>query len=313
MVSSNGSGGSQPKGLKHKKSGFMRLFNGGKAQEKDGRESPPPVPHLPDTYQATQRTPVPHYRVPVPSVTPSLLGSIDYPSNDSLDTSESYAKVDLPTSMRRGAPYLSINTDHHGNVPPALGSSPSSGNSSERFNLGKATSPTTLGRPYQNEQPRSAPANVTEFPALKLRPVSALFSTHFANIGIPASRSSDETEPPTPDSPLPSPNVLVTPLTPNSLPRMSNEQPVIVAGGDDLRTLQDQMASTRKAYQKQIQNLEDQVRDLTSQLEMFKGKGGNEYCSACGRGEREGPSHVSVLHRPRARTGANSRFTNAMP
>ena len=291
----------------------MRLFNGGKAQEKDGRESPPPVPHLPDTYQATQRTPLPHHRVLVPNVTPSLLDSIDYPSNDSLDTSESYAKVDLPTPMRRGAPYLSINTDHDGYVPPALRSSPSSGNSSDRFNLGKANSPTTLNRPSQNEQPRSAPANVVEFPALRLRPVSALFSTHFADIGIPASRSSDETELRTPDSPLPSPNVLVTPLTPNIFPRMTNEQPVIVSGGDEYKALQDQMSSTRKAYQRQIQTLEDQVRDLTSQLEMLKGKGGNEYCSACGRGEREGPSHVSVLHRPRARTGANSRFTNAMP
>ena len=295
--------------IKHKKSGFMRLFNAGK--EKDGQEYPPPVPSLPDTVNQQTAPKMSITRRPVPSLSPSLMQSAGVPSNDPLlSESNSWAR-NYTGPTKRNLPSLSINTASQASTRASTSA------------VAENYMGLTLSRPWTNDQPQSAPPNVAEFPALKLRPVSTLFSAHFGDhIVTPESRSSGETtdDPDTPRSP--SPNGLVFPVTPGSYTRTSNDQPQItsVSSIDDqsvVKSLQEQMASAKKAWQRHIWELEGQVRDLKAEVQLLKAKGDDLYCDKCERGKREAPQSapvtVGVVNRPRARTGTSSRFTNALP
>jgi len=308
------------KSLRHKKSGFMRLFNGSKVQERDEHDSPPPVPSLPDIAQPSflnQRTPKSSvHRIPVPTLSPSLLEVPITQNGDSTITENNSWKSDL-LGPRRTPPTLSINT-----VPQASASRSSTSAVAER--PGQAIR-SASGKPWLVEQqPQSAPANVSEFPALRLRPVSTLFSAHFGDhIVATDSRSSAETtDLDTPRSP--SPIGLVSPTTPGSFTRTSNDQMAIMSGSGDqsiVKGLQEQLQSAitvKKAWQRQIWELEGQVRELKAELEESKSKYSDGYCSSCGRGKRQeapisAPIGGSVVNRPRARTGTSSRFGNALP
>ena len=304
------------KSLKHKKSGFMRLFNGSKLQEKDDHDSPPPVPSLPDNLQPsfpTQRTPKSSvHRIPAPTLSPSLLEIPIAQSGDSTIAESNSWKPDL-LSPRRTPPTLSINT-----VPQASASRSSTSAVAERPSQATLSA---SGKPWLVEQqPQSAPANVSEFPALRLRPVSTLFSAHFGDhIVATDSRSSAETTDLfTPRSP--SPMGLVSPITPGSFTRTSSDQ---MGPGDQpiVKGLQEQLQSAimaKKAWQRQIWELEGQVRDLKAELEESKSKYIDSYCPSCGRGKKQeapisSPIGGSVVNRPRARTGTSSRFGNALP
>ncbi|KAJ3516461.1 hypothetical protein NLJ89_g1116 [Agrocybe chaxingu] len=309
------------KTLKHKKSGFMRLFNAGKAQEKDGRESPPPVPSLPDhtnQSQPLQRTPKSTVtRVPVPSFSSSLLEAVDIQrSNPSTNEGGDSWKPNL-FSPRRVPPALSIST-----APGASARVPGSV-FPDRAQQGMSMGGLQVEKPWSNNlQPQSAPANVSEFPALKLRPVSTVFSAQFGDHIVSAeSRSSDETtDLDTPRSP--SPTGIMSPVTPG-FSRSSNEQPQITVTGnsDDssaVRALQGQFVTAKKAWQRQVQELECQVRDLKIELEELKNRNSGDYCQSCGRGDtKDGPISTpatsSVINRPRARTGTSSRFGSVLP
>ncbi|KAF5311853.1 hypothetical protein D9619_003138 [Psilocybe cf. subviscida] len=301
--------GAQGKTLKHKKSGFMRLFNGNKSHEKSDDE-PPPVPVLPesDKYQAPQRTPRSVIqRIPVPSLSPSLY-EVASSTSSSLPDSPS-RKLDMPTSPKRAPPpALSINTLSNGT------SRASTSAVADRDGLAHSLRPWASGL---QQQPQSAPANMHEFPALRLRPVSTLFSAHFGDHIVPESRSSEETAGiETPRSS--SPNGLMSPLSPVSLTRTSTERMItsVIPESDDQLTvkgLQKQLASSKVAMQRQIWELEGQVRDLQAELEDTKGKYGDQHCNACGRGKKfvalpPAASGGGVVNRPRARTGTSSRF-----
>ena len=298
------------KSLKHKKSGFMRLFNGGKSQDKDNQEAPPPVPALPDIASSSQplpRTPrSPTHRIPVPSLSPSLSELASAQSSDSLPEPHPWR---APGGQRRLPPTLSINTIHEG---------PSRSSTSA---VGDRPSNNLLQRPWHDEQPQSAPPVITEFPALKLRPVSTLFSAFSDHLVTPDSRlsaeTSDGTEVVTPRSP--SPNELISPITPNSYTRISQDQLPIksVQSGDQaaVKALQEQLVSAKAAWQKQIWELEGQVRDLKAELAEVKGGNSDEYCDACGRGKKPSPppSIGGVVNRPRARTATSTRFGHPLP
>lgn len=296
--------GPQGKTLKHKKSGFMRLFNGNKSHEKD--DEPPPVPVLPDSdkYQAPQRAPrLAVQRVPVPSLSPSLHEGAAPPQPLSDSPSR---KLDLHTSPKRTPPALSINTLSNGSTRASTSAV------ADRDNLTHSLRPWASS----SQQPQSAPANIHEFPALRLRPVSTLFSAQFGDHLMPESRSSEETAGiETPRSS--SPNGLMSPLSPISLPRTSTEKMITAVQESDeqltIKSLQKQLASSKVSMQRQIWELEGQVRDLQAELEDMKGKHGDEYCNACGRGKKLvalplAASGGGVVNRPRARTGTSSRF-----
>lgn len=84
----------------------------------------------------------------------------------------------------------------------------------------------------------------------------------------------------------------------------------------------------RRAWQRQIWELEGQVRDLKAEVEEFRSaENAREYCMACGRGnigrpptevidvsvedlKKAGVKVGGIVNRPRARTGLGSRFAS---
>lgn len=300
IVSQPFSAGHPGKTLKHKKSGFMRLFNAGKVPEKNEQKIPPPIPSLPDSHsinhvqsitQRTSKTSV--HRIPVPRLSPSLFESSRAQSHDTC-TSDT-----LKQSTRR-TPGLSINTQQ----PPVAGVV----SASVVDDHGSQIQP-----PWKVDQPlQSAPAVVSEFPALKLRPVSILFSDHFGD-HILATESGPSSEI---DSTTPRSSPALTPL---SATQASHEQPAKYLSLDNqtsiVRSLQEQFAEAKKAWQLHTWELEGQIRDLKATVEELKGSDNKDYCQSCGRTTVAAapPRSESVVHRPRARTGTSSRFTNALP
>lgn len=303
---------SSGKNLKHKKSGFMRLFNSGR----DEKSPPPPVPSLSEGYaafNAQQSAPkgLKVARVPPPPVSPSLLEKPQL--GDELQTSS--LKVSSP---KRTPPALSLVGSH---VAGAL-------------------------RPhFPSDIAQSAPANVTEFPSLKLRPISTIFSAHFGDHILP-SLTSDDDEPDTPSS-LQSPSAVISPITPGPYTRPVHGEMEISHSHDSktagsaaastspaedqsavIRALQNQIVAAKLAWQRQIWELESQVRDLENEVEELRNTDVPGYCSHCGRcttassgGSSSGGSSVqgdgekpiSVVNRPRARTGTGqSRFGSAV-
>ncbi|KAJ3564976.1 hypothetical protein NP233_g7935 [Leucocoprinus birnbaumii] len=157
------------KAIKHKKSGFMRLFSNGKANEKE----PPPIPQppsIPSLPQSEAPAFIPRHnpklsshRIPVPSLSPSLLeAAAQYNNNQELtDLVIDVSPSRSTQSPKRAPPHaLSIST-----------SSPLSASPRGHF----------AGSSKYDGVPQSAPPNVGDFPALKLRPVSTLFSAHFGD------------------------------------------------------------------------------------------------------------------------------------
>ncbi|KAJ7596928.1 hypothetical protein C8J56DRAFT_301491 [Mycena floridula] len=286
---------SSAKSLKHKKSGgFLRLFNG-----RDDKEPPPPVPSLSDGYnafnaqQSAQKVPrISTQRVPVPTLS-------------TINASPESADSTKPSPKR-------IQTSLSINVPPVSYHGPAS-----------ATRETFLRRPERNDAiPQSAPPHMSEFPSLKLRPVSTMFSNHFAAHIIPQEPSiSPDAYSDTPSSL--SPSTVVSPITPNH-PRSDRlsgigEKPASVLStvSEDqssvIRTLQEQIVSAKKAWQRHIWELEGQVRDLKSEVEELRAGDSGDYCETCGRGEQHSAIDsrpVSVVNRPRPKIGTSisSRF-----
>ena len=108
-------------------------------------------------------------------------------------------------------------------------------------------------------------------------------------------------------------------LTPVSATQASYEQPTKYSSLDNqasvVRSLQEELAAAKKAWQLRISELEAQVRDLKVTVEELKGSDNKNYCQSCGRTTvaAAAPRSESVVNRPRARTGTSSRFTNALP
>lgn len=252
----------------------MRLFNGGR-DEKDS--PPPPVPSVQDgvaKYNAVHQgqprtTKISTPRVPVPS----------------------FASFDSQTGSKH--------------VPPPLVLSPTSSTSTFASGPNSARSDESILPPpprihVDGDGPQSAPAHMSDFPALKLRPVSSLFSTPFGEHVLAAS-----------DAP--------TPLLPTASSFESNSDPDLV-----IRSLQDQLSSSHKAWQQQVWELQGQVRDLKAEIDHVHSgstRDAGSYCDSCGRGRKlpiplsngstDSLQANSVVNRPRARTGqsgATGRF-----
>ncbi|KAF7339585.1 hypothetical protein MSAN_02173000 [Mycena sanguinolenta] len=171
----------------------------------------------------------------------------------------------------------------------------------------------------QQELPQSAPANVTEFPALRLRPVSTLFSAQFADHLSPQ-RDSDVPSQLSLDADVDtlsstSPSTMISPVTPGlslgggsaraSDDREMGKQPTIaLATTDDqsalVQALQEQIASTKKAWQRHIWELEGQRAGGVGTRERNSGT----------LHDHKVPS--GVVNRPRARTGTSARFGSAV-
>ncbi|KAF8898882.1 hypothetical protein BD779DRAFT_1666643 [Infundibulicybe gibba] len=308
------------KSLKHKKSGFMRLFNS--ARDKEERAPPPPVPSLSDAHaahNAQQQAPrISSRRIPAPRLSPSLL-DVRHSDKDSDTTT-----LRSSPSPKRTPPPLSIQTRHQVRVPIA----PSSATEDSAFQPQTAPpDPAERMWNHLDSFAQSAPPNVTEFPALKLRPMSTMFSAQFEDIV-------QRDPPPTSDSDVQSPlsaKELISPITPSHQDSRSGQfqdkQPMLSIPEDQssvIRALQEQVATAKTAWQRQIWELEGQVRDLKAEVEDLRtASNEKDFCDVCGRGGRSRAPRTdrlneinpekptSILSRPRARTGTSSRFGSA--
>ena len=313
--SSGNIGGLPGKALKHKKSGFMRLFNGAR-QDREERTQPPPVPSLPgahathnDTQQIEQKLPKTMQRIPVPKFSvPEVTGRQhnNPPPDDAIRPSP-------PPSPKRPLPSLSIDTmSRSSSTISSVGELP--------FQTGTVPGSRFSGSLTNKLVPQTAPASISEFPPLKLRPISTMFSAQFGDHVI--QDPSLDTDPGTPDS---SCNNL-SPLTPNSAARSDLPSGNKPASDGQSSILQESIISAKMAWQRHVWELEGQVRDLKAEVEGLRAASSDgDYCHACGRGEyQKAPTghrppgsiqevkNGSVVHRPRAQTGTSSRFASAM-
>ncbi|KAG8219706.1 hypothetical protein J3R82DRAFT_661 [Butyriboletus roseoflavus] len=301
--------------LKHKKSGFMRLFSGRNPEGEKERSPPPPVPPFADVAYAEQnlrihgtgKTSKTALTKAKPSFSPPMSSGASLASTNSASSGGDGLDGKGPSSRRRQPPSLSIVTrpsDHS-----------ITGQSSSGLNFAP-TPPRSL------TVPQSAPPGNTDFPGLKLRPVSTSFSSHFAGIvaGVGEELQHDVHTP----SSAASSGTALSPFTPVST-RRSDDAPTTAGETPGevhltIKGLQDQLVSTKKAWQQQIWELRGRIRDLTSELEDLRAADYQVYCEVCGRGEPQrrhaSPSDeqqlkkVSIVNRPRARTGDTARFAS---
>lgn len=319
---------SNGKTLRPKRSGFLKLFNGREkdralvishaaqdagddarsatSQCLDGNAMPPPSP---------VSTKVSTHRVPVPALN---LTSVTSSNESGRDRKDAY-KGSNP-GLKKPVPSLSIQVS----APPmpmgrhsATDGYPYSTLESRRSTSPKLASPQHL---LPSAPPASAPPGTTQFAALSLRPVSAFFSENFADHLL----RSDGSPAPTSPSTLTSESSLSSPLTgvfgrqgglPSGLRTKIVERSYSEGGDiskDDpsslIATLQDQLRESRKAWQRQIWELEGQVRDLKAELEEMRS---GETCETCGHGIIQKQDAVAgVVHRPRAKTGTGARFAS---
>ena len=310
-------GGGPQQTLKHKKSGFMRIFNS-KDREKERPKTPPPLTFTAVDDHVANGQPRPSdlsklsIRVPVPPISPIDKApfvdagpqSHSFAGNEHL-APEASPQKSSPVGRRMFSSTLSINT---ASSPSQSSRMTSSASSDKRFSSWVTTPPTS----NVDIIPQSAPAHVADFPSLKLRPVSTMFSAHFRDHLISPESDSDEQENQSPSSSVQG----TRPVTPGSFSRFdstsfgSAEDPASV-----IQALQNQIISVRKAWQLEIWDLEGQVKDLKAQVEDMRASE-KEHCETCGRGRRstdtsrEGVKAHGVVNRPRARTGTSGRFVN---
>ncbi|KDQ63403.1 hypothetical protein JAAARDRAFT_29433 [Jaapia argillacea MUCL 33604] len=329
-----------------KKSGFLRMFRDREKDKGAQNELIPPVPQLSEAYASPNpsmpRPPKDVKRVPVPSITPSLLARVDPVTSCSSPTSASPTTPFRDTlgvdesarlngrSPRRATPTLSI-------VPPqpSLLATPFNPEVISR-QRSRSTTPTRVLSaaaaddrpmgPFLTAPPMSAPPGKTDFQGLSLRPVSGAFSMHFpelvdehaAGLAPPFSAREYDFDLDTPNSGTS--GSLLSPDSggfPSGTSSVFYEPTAIHVGDDDpsavIKALQDQITSARKVWQTHIWELEGQVRDLKSEVEHLRATAHTtEYCDVCGRGSphSEDSRKVTVVNRPRARTGGGGRFVS---
>ena len=308
LVTSVGNTGPLPRTLKQKRSGFMRLFNG-KDKDKPPSQSPPPLP--PVAASSQPRTPkISSARVPVPALSPSLVPRNPLQFDDIIRSDggggDSTEDLQPRGGIKRQAPPLTIVThDAH-----TLLSAPPSGIYPKTAHPGSSTS-TLLSETSHGTSPASAPPSTAAFPELSLRPISTVFSAHFADHIVSTDSSPTFAQPDTSST-----ATAHSPRSTSSTQRSFDEK---LACEDDpyviIHQLQEQMKSTRKAWQHQIWELEGQVRDLRAEIDDMRS---GDRCLLCGRdGEPErdageaprlAASRPGVVDRPRARTGVGTRF-----
>lgn len=322
------------KSLKHKKSGFMRMFSKDKAPT-----TPPDVPSF--SVEESQlippvpRTPrLPTHRVPVPPIDPT----VNPTSNTSADSPTSpESTVDPHSSQsrpspKRAVPPLYINTTKPGVNRPSVQTHQASNSFGSSPHQPHKPNFTSLAD-SEGKKPQSAPPGKTDFVALSLRPVSTVFSSHFADHllgmeGKPPSELPLEVDSDTPTTATGSGGI--SPLSPGFVSirdvREEISRPMTVTSAksssdgsqsDVIRALQGQIFGANGDWQKRVWELESQIQDLKAEIkDMRKADNSGRYCDACGRGRKKSGSvnnhrtrvpdnDTGVGNRPRAYTTVN--------
>ena len=315
------------KSLKHKKSGFMRMFSKEKTPT-----SPLDVPSssIDDSQPISPvpRTPrLPTHRVPVPPISPvvnpAANSPVDHPTSpeNKLDahlfqSRPSPKRVIPPLCIKTSNPGISHSFSQTHQASNSLGSNPL-----------QPPKP-NFTSPMDNEESKvqSAPPGKTDFVALSLRPVSTVFSSHFADHLLGAENHMPlepalEVDSGTPTTTTGSGGG--SPLSPDFVSRGEIFRPTTVtstkSSSDDsqpdvIRALQGQIFGAKEDWQRHIWELESQIRDLKAEIEEIRhAENSGRYCDICGRGRKKSGSvshHRTpgggVGHRPRAYTAVNS-------
>ena len=311
----NGRSAPPPRTLKQKKSGFMRLFNG-KDKDKTRAPSPPLAP--PVTTPSMPRTPkLSSARVPVPTLSPSLvpqsplqLDSIV--KGDGRENDPVGPRWDQE-SIQQQVPALTIITTKDI-------SSSSAPTTSRSLRTGTGSSSIISGlSPDRGLSPASAPPSTTTFPGLSLRPISTVFSAHFADhiMSVDSPSTSTQTDSSSTTAGGSASGGSLSPLA--TEPSFDNKHAVTDTDDDPyaiIQQLQEQLRSTRKAWQHQIWELEGQVRDLRAEIDEMRLKElRGERCILCGRSDESDLSvgGHGIVDRPRARTGVGTMRFAAGP
>jgi len=307
------SGGTSGKALKHKKSGLLRLFNS-RAVDKEEKPPVPPIPTLSSEH-------ITHPRV---SRTAPHTPLSDLPPSPSVDDEPLYHTrlLDQKSSPNlKRLPHLYIDTE------PRTRASRGSVSTTSDVSLGTRDESCDLSEVHKGPWPQSAPANASDFPRLKLRPVSTVFSAHFTDhMVFRESLSSTDTELDTPSSA--SMPKGFPPRTPSSVARSTfsnlNTRPP-----ESIDELQEQIVAEwpeKLVHERERMELERRVRELEKELEgLRKSWKLDGYCGVCGRGQpsmntaddHQRPQDIlagketchSTTHRLRART-VTSRFNS---
>ncbi|KZW02560.1 hypothetical protein EXIGLDRAFT_415313 [Exidia glandulosa HHB12029] len=279
------------KTVKPRRSGFMKLFKGSESSKE--KEQPPAVPAVPAMPSR-----------PTPQQQPSQRSLQSKASQPHMNQHARAMTSDHVSPTRRNPPSLSVTvTPSPQPVRPirafTVDAQMDDGGPPMYLGGGGPTSKSSLSpKVAAPAPPKSAPPTVAGFegPALKLRPVSTLFSHLPENLFTPQ---------PSPQSPGSSDGAL-------------SPAPELVSG-----------------WQRQIAELESQVKDLRAQLSELRagapcehcGRGGATFGSPDKTPPAPSPGHghghgghdnddwkaagVSVVDRPRARTAGRDRTTFA--
>ena len=312
--SANGHSAPPPRTLKHKKSGFMRLFNG-KDKDKTQAPSPPPAPAV--TAPSIPRTPkLSSARVPVPTLSPSLVSQsplqLDSIVKGDGRENDPVASPRDQESIQQQGPALTIITTKDASPSGAP-------TSSQSLHTGSGGSSMMISglSPDRGLCPASAPPLTTTFPGLSLRPISTVFSAHFADhimsLDSPSTSTTqtDSSSTTAGGSGSGSLSPLATETSFDEKHAVTDDDPYVI-----IQQLQEQLRSTRKAWQHQIWELEGQVRDLRAEIDdMRLRESRGERCLLCGRSDEPDQSvgGHGVVDRPRARTGVGTMRFAAIP
>lgn len=314
------------KTLKHKKSAFMKLFQGkDRERERDNKETVSPAPGPVRAMSTPPQLPPPNdssvpplpnihsiKRVPPPLPLSVVITSPSFPPSGSPP-----APSQGDTSMRLSPPRL-----RQASAPASASSPPPTQPFTQDHDNQLSNS---LG-PEFSRPTASAPPTQMSFEALSLRPVSTIFSAKFPDLLSPSSpvdtcsaataRRLNDPPPLTPGFSSSRSNSTSTssdyPVTPTSFPITGPPSLGPMPGEDQsnvIASLHEQITNSRKAWQRQIWELEGQVRDLKAEVEELRNTG---ECDTCGMAKRERrirtpiPQNVSVVDRPRPRLGGGN-------
>ena len=324
------------KTLKHKKSAFMKLFQGkDKERERDYKDTVSSFSDYPIRAMSTPpqlSSPMDSPAPPLPSSSVHNIKRIPPPLPLSVVvTSPSFPSSGTPTQPDQEGPSTRPSSPprlRQASAPLPVPNQGSTHSSTQEQRLGTSESqpPSTSG-PDSSKLGSSSTSHIT-FETLSLRPVSTIFSAKFPDLlsySSPLNTTSPTTlkrlDDPSPTTPSFSDSRSASlstssdfPLTPSSGSYIAGTPSHGVVSVEDqsalITSLQEQIVNSRKMWQRQIWELEGQVKDLKVEVEELRNTG---ECETCGmaKGERRVRApmqNVGVVDRPRPRLrGGNTR------
>lgn len=259
--------------LRNKRSVFLRLFS----NQGDGDKTlPPSMPSLPGAYLVQDNQPEVAAKSYGPSrnrdsVTPSPSPSLTVTTSNLTLSSQNAVLADHDDRDFGFDLQVPGHRKHH----PRIVTGVPVPNSSEP-NLCACTAPSSPLSPY------SAPLTATDYQKLRLRPVSKVFSAHFPDfVANPGQGTLN------PDAAMHSAAMVTISGSLSPCETSGHACGVPEDRSLTIQALQDQIFSARKAWELQIGELQEKVRDLQTEVESLRIAGSAKHCNTCRQDIRE--------------------------